>query len=261
MRTNSSKSSILYFTAAVIVSLFLTACATLPKTPPSLSPEQLYLKGIYAIEKGKPREALTWFERTEQEYPYSNWATEAQLMQLFCHYSLTDYVTTIAQSDNFILNHPINPHLDYVYYLKAVSYYDQIMPVTQDQTNTKEALAALQTVVTIFPGTAYAKDAQVKIDLAHDHLAAQEMSIGRFYQHRGHLPAALRRYSQVIENYDTTPQIAEALFRMVEIFYHMGLHTDAERYAAILGYNYPNSNWYKLSYNLLKTTLYDENPY
>jgi outer membrane protein assembly factor BamD len=149
--------------------------------------------------------------------------------------------------------HPGNKDAAYAYYLKGLCYYEQITDVHRDQKMTEQAMKTLQEVVDRFPASSYAKDARLKVDLARDHLAGKEMAIGRYYQEKGQWLAALNRYKAVVENFQTTTHVPEALHRMVEIYTTLGLDQEAKNTAAVLGHNFPGSDWYEDTFSLVKT--------
>jgi outer membrane protein assembly factor BamD len=175
----------------------------------------------------------------------------AKLMAAYAEYMRNNYTEAIAALDRFIRLHPANPNIAYAYYLRALSYYEQIADVERDQRLTQQALAALTEVVNRFPDTPYGRDARLKIDLARDHLAGKEMVIGRWYQRRNLYLAALNRFRRVVEEFQTTNHVAEALHRMTECYLALGLTEEARRTAAVLGHNFPGSPWYQDSYALL----------
>ena len=148
--------------------------------------------------------------------------------------------------------HPGHPDIAYAYYLKALSYYEQISDVGRDQKMTTLALAAVRDVIQRFPNTTYARDARLKLDLARDHLAGKDMSIGRYYQRKGDNLAAINRYRAVIENYQTTTHVPEALHRLTEAYLALGITDEAQMSAAVLGHNFPGSSWYEDSYAMLE---------
>ena len=173
-------------------------------------------------------------------------------MSAFCYYQANKYTEAIATADHYISLHPGSKEVAYAFYLKAISLYEQIVDVQRDQANTEGALVALQDVVQRFPDTEYARDATLKIDLTLDHLAGKEMAVGRYYLNKGDYIGAINRFRVVVEQYQRTPQIAEALERLTEAYYALGVYSEAQTAAAVLGANYPGSPWYKDAYKLLK---------
>jgi outer membrane protein assembly factor BamD len=188
----------------------------------------------------------------ERQHPYSPWARRAQLMSSFSYYVAKDYTKSIQSAQRFLSIHPGNRDAPYAYYLIGLSYYEQISDVDRDQKITTQALTAMNEVVRRYPSTRYAADARLKIDLINDHLAGKEMEIGRFYERSGRWLAASMRFRNVIESYQTTSHAPEALFRMVETSLVIGAQEEAQKYAAVLGANYPGSEWYQKAYGLMK---------
>jgi outer membrane protein assembly factor BamD len=216
--------------------------------------EDLYNTALDDLAAGEFQQARVGFEEVDRQHPYSVWATKAQLMAAFAAYQQADYDEAIVALDRFIELHPGNRDTAYAYYLKALSYYEQIADVTRDQRITELALSSLQDVVTRFPGTDYARDAELKIDLARDHLAGKQMEIGRYYLRQGQYTAAINRFRTVVEDYQTTSHVPEALHRIAEAYQALGLTSEAQQVAAVLGYNYPGSVWYIDSYELVEGT-------
>jgi outer membrane protein assembly factor BamD len=214
--------------------------------------EQIYADGWKAINRGAWDVAAATFDEMERQHPYSPWARRAMLMSAFCSYQGNYYDDAIAKTDEYISLHPGSQEIAYAFYLKAISYYEQIVDVGRDQGDTRDALVALQDVVQRFPDTEYARDATLKIDLTNDHLAGKEMSVGRYYLTRGDYIGAINRFREVVVEYQKTTQIAEALERLTEAYYALGLDGEAQTAAAVLGNNYPGSAWYQNAYNILK---------
>ena len=215
------------------------------------SVDVLYNKAAAALDDENYREATRLFEEVERQHPYSQWATQAQLMAAFSSYQDQRYAEAIIALDRFIELHPGNDDIDYAHYLKALCYYEQISDVARDQDMTEQALRSLDTLIRRFPDSKYARDASLKRDLAFDHLAGKEMEIGRYYLRRNQINAAINRFRVVIQNYQTTTHTAEALHRLVEAYLTLGLKNEATQVAAVLGHNYPGSKWYKRSFDLL----------
>ena len=223
-----------------------------PPAPPQ-PVDVLYNHGIDALNAQRYETAADQFTSVEENYPYSSWATKAQLMQGYTQYLRRDYTGALATIDRYIQLHPANPDVGYAYYLRALCFYEQIEGVRRDQQNTLRAIAALREVVDRFPGTPYARDARLKIDLARDRLAGHEMAIGLYYEHQHLYEAAIGRYQRVVEDFQTTNHVAEALHRLVECYLRLGMRGPALKTAAVLGYNYPGSSWYADTY----ADLYD----
>lgn len=240
----------------------LGACSTLDslfgnsepvdKEDPSTVPvETLYNRGVDALAAKRYAVAAKQFDNVEQYYPYSSWAVNAQLNQGYAQYLQEKYTDAIGTLDRFIQLHPSNRDIAYVYYLRALCYYEQIADIARDQRGTQEALTALQEVVNRFPDSTYGRDARLKIDLARDHLAGKEMEIGRWYEQQHLYTAAIGRFQRVVDDFQTTNHTPEALHRLTEIYLKLGLPDEARRTAAVLGHNYPGSEWYVDSYDQL----------
>jgi len=216
------------------------------------SVEAIYADGWRAINAGAWDLCAASFNEVDRQHPYSVWARRAMLISAFCSYQSNSYGQAIATADQYISLHPGSNEVAYAFYIKAISLYEQIVDIARDQSNTEGALVALQDVVQRFPDTEYARDATLKIDLTNDHLAGKEMAVGRYYLSRGDYIGAINRFRTVVDQYQTTPQIAEALERICEAYYSLGLDSEAQTAAAVLGRNYPGSAWYKDAYNILK---------
>jgi outer membrane protein assembly factor BamD len=210
--------------------------------------EDLYNNGIDALNAQRYDTATDQFNLVEQNYPYSSWAVNAQLMQGYTQYLRNKYSDAISTLDRFIQLHPTHRDIAYAYYLRALSYYEQIADIQRDQRGTEQAMNALQEVVNRFPDSAYARDARLKIDLCRDHLAGKEMEIGRWYESQHLYEAAIGRFQRVVDDYQTTNHVPEALHRLTEVYLKLGLKDEAKKTAAVLGYNYPGSGWYEDSY-------------
>lgn len=239
-------------TILLVLPLALAACAG-DDEPQYVErpPEELYNEAHAAMREGDYADAARLFDEVERQHPYSTWATQAQIMAAYAYYQQNKYDDAIIALDRFISLHPSHRSTAYAYYLKALCYYEQISDVQRDQKNTQLALEALTEVVRRFPNTDYARDAALKIDLTRDHLAGKEMEIGRYYQKQGHYLAAINRFRRVIELYQTTTHVPEALHRLTECYLALGVKEEAQAAAAVLGYNFPGSEWYQDSYALL----------
>ncbi len=245
---------LLHFIAVLLMgAITLSACSSSDKNRPHIEEDVdlLYNQAAAALDRKEYGEATRLFEEVERQHPYSKWATQAQLMAAYSYYESQRYDDAVLALDRFIELHPGNQDIDYAHYLKALCYYEQISDVRRDQLFTAEALKSLETLIRRFPESKYARDAMLKRDLTLDHLAGKEMEIGRYYLNRGHVNAAINRFKEVIEKYQTTTHTAEALHRLVEAYLTLGLTEEATQVAAVLGYNYPGSKWYERSFSLL----------
>jgi outer membrane protein assembly factor BamD len=239
--------------AGGILLLGLAACADSGKDDyKEASVETLYNDAMDKVADERWSQAGKLFDEVERQHPYSVWATKAELMQAYVMYQADKYDDAISAADRFVQLHPGNRDVAYAYYIKAISYYEQIVDVGRDQRNTEYALKALQDVVTRFPDSRYARDARLKIDLTRDHLAGKEMEIGRYYQRQELYVAAINRYRKVVQEFQTTSHAPEALARLSECYISVGLPEEARKNAAVLGYNYPNSEWYQETYDLVQ---------
>lgn len=209
---------------------------------------EMYNEAAGKLDADKYTEAATSFDAVEQNYPYSQWAARAQLMAAYSSYRNLKYDEALDALNRFIELHPSDDNVAYAYYLRAVCYYEQITDVRRDQEMTERALDALKQVKTRFPDTKYARDASLKIDLTYDHLAGKEMEIGRYYLGRKQYQAAINRFNRVVEQYQMSAAVPEALHRLTEAYLSLGIRQEALKTAAILGQNYPDSRWYKDTY-------------
>lgn len=216
-----------------------------------MSPEDIFAAGIEALNSEQFGRAVELFDLVEREYPYSAFATNAKLMAAYGEYMRNRYTEALGALDRFIQLHPAHRDIAYAYYLRALSLYEQINDIERDQRATELAMGALQDVVNRFPNTPYARDARLKMDLARDHLAGREMTVGRFYQTRRLHLAAIGRFRRVVDEFQTTNHVPEALHRLTELYLTLGMVEEARRTASVLGHNYPGSPWYQDSYALL----------
>ncbi|MCW8836105.1 MAG: outer membrane protein assembly factor BamD [Rhodospirillales bacterium] len=214
--------------------------------------EELYTEATTALEAGETLKAARLFDEVERQHPYSAWATKAQLMAAYAYYENSYFDEAIAALNRFIQLHPTNRDAPYAHYLLALCYYEQISDITRDQSMTLQALSYLETVTKRYPNSKYAQDARLKIDLAYDHLAGKEMDVGRGQQRRGQCIAAINRFRNVVEKYQTTTHVPEALHRLTECYSHLGMEDEAKKTAAVLGHNFPGSEWYIDSYEMVE---------
>ncbi len=211
----------------------------------------LYSKAHEFMAAGQFRFAAVTFDEIERQHPYSVWARRATLMAAYNHYLSNDYDTAILAAQRFLALHPGNRDAPYAYYLIASCFYEQIADVARDQGLTEQALMSFRELVRRYPDSDYANDARLKIGLAEDHLAGKEMTVGRFYMNAQEYLAAVNRFQVVIHKFQTTSHVPEALHRLVENYVSLGVFSEAEKAAAVLGHNFPESEWYRHSYDLL----------
>lgn len=241
--------------ALVAVALVAAGCSGRNKAADATyvegSVEELYNRGMDLLLAEKFKDAAKFFTEVDRQHPYSTWATRAQLMAAYAYYRDREYDTSVAALTRFIRLHPGYRDIAYAYYLRALSHYAQLKDVRRDQAPTRKALEGFEEVSRRFPNSKYASDSRRKILLLRDQLAGHEMSVGRYYQKRGSQIAAINRFRVVVEQYQTTSQVPEALLRLSESYTALGLTVEARKVAAVLGYNYPASEWYVDSYELV----------
>ena len=216
-------------------------------------PETLYNQGLANIKAGNMTEAGRKFDAINQQQPFSEWARKALVMSTFVKYRTGRYDDSVQSGNSYLKHYPGSEDADYVQYLVGSSYAKQIVDVTQDQRAAQQTIEAMSKLVSDYPNSQYVSDAQAKIRFARDQLAGKEMQIGRYYLERKDYLAAIARFRIVVEQYPTTNQIEEALARLVEAYYAMGIVPEAQTAAAVLGHNYPDSRWYADSFKLLKS--------
>jgi outer membrane protein assembly factor BamD len=236
---------------AAVAICALAACATREPEYVERPVEELYNEAMDHLQAGRWANAAAAFDEVERQHPYSQWATRAELMGAYAYFRVGDFAQAILAAQRYLQLHPGNEDAPYANYLVAISHYEQIVDVRRDQASTQAALAALQLVATRYPGTEYARDAEIKIDLVREHLAGKEMTIGRFYLARSDYVGAINRFRQVITDFQTTSHVPEALHRLTECYLALGVIPEAQAAAAVLGYNFPGSDWYLDSYRLL----------
>ena len=212
----------------------------------------LYGLAKQKVDQGQYEAAAMLFDEVERQHPYSVWARRAQLMSAFSYYMAQKYPDAVSSATRFLTIHPGNKDAPYANYLVAMSYYQQIEDVTRDQKITQQASDSFNELIRRYPQSRYAADARLKLDLINDHLAGKEMEIGRFYQRSGNWLAAASRFRIVVDKYQTTSHTPEALERLVETYLNLGLPDEARKAAAVLGANYPGSEWYQRSYDLIR---------
>lgn len=239
----------------LVFSTFLAACSG------GTSVEPLYVeRPVEVIYRSAHDElinrnytfAAQEFDEVERQHPYSKWARRALVMSAYTYYLQNKYDEAIATARRFLALYPGNSQAPYAYYLIAISQYERISDVRRDQWTTELAQRALLEVIRRYPDSDYARDAVLKIDLTNDNLAAKEMEVGRFYLYRGDYLAAAGRFRNVVETFGTTSHVPEALHRLTEVYVSLGIVHEAQNAAAVLGYNYPDSSWYKDSYRILR---------
>lgn len=216
-------------------------------------PEVLYNQGLANIKAGNMTEAGRKFDAVDAQHPFSEWSQKALVMGTYVKYRSSRYNEAISSGNRYLALYPRSDDSAYVQYLIGLSHWRQIADVTQDQKASSRTIEAMQKVIDTWPDSQYVDDAQAKIRFARDQLAGKEMQVGRYYLERKEYLAAISRFRKVVEDYSNTNQIEEALARLVESYYAMGVTQEAQTAAAVLGHNYPDSQWYADSYKLLQT--------
>lgn len=246
---------------ATLCLVLLSSCSLLDseekKEKITSKPDILFEEGSQLLNRRDYQSAAEKFETLENEHPSSDYTAAAKVRRAYSYYLNGNYVLTRLISEDFVKQYPADNSAPYMYYLKALSYYNEIVDVGRDQDLTHKAINAFDEVIRRFPNSDYAKDSKLKIDYALNTLAGKEMDIGRFYVRTNKLISALGRFKNVIDNYQTTIFAPEALYRLTEIYYALGDKEQAKRYASVLGHNYPNDEWYKKAYNIVVEKEFD----
>ncbi|WP_438753508.1 outer membrane protein assembly factor BamD [Pararhizobium sp. O133] len=245
--------------AASATSVLVTACQNDPdiditklsaETDP---PEVLYNQGLANLNAGKTTEAARKFDAIDKQHPFSEYARKALVMRSFINYRNGQYQDAINGASRYLNLYPESEDAAYAQYIVGLAYSKQIPAVTQDQKPAFKTIEAMQAVITNYPDSEYVEDAQAKMRYAKDQLAGKEMQVGRYYLERKEYLAAITRFRSVVEKYPNTNQVEEALSRLVETYFAMGITSEAQTAAAVLGHNYPDSQWYADAYKLLQT--------
>ena len=222
------------------------------KIDPDVPPDTMYDQALARLHGHDEGGAAKQFDTIEKQYPYTQWSRKALLMQTYSQYQDGQYDDAVSSAKRYISLYPNEPDTDYAYYLEAMSDYNSIPDISRDQERAQQALDLFSQVVQKYPNSEYVSDAKFKIQVTRDQLAGKDMSIGRFYLDRRDYPAAINRFHDVLAKYQTTRHAQEALYRLTEAYLAMGVVDEAQTAAAVLGHNFPDSEWYKSAYNLLK---------
>jgi len=253
------RAAILRLCAIVLLALPLVACAgdkdiQIPDDPA----DKLYNEGLYLLQNKKdPRAAAKKFEEVDRQHPYSDWARKALIMTAYSYYEAREYDESVSAAKRYVTLHPGSTDAAYAQFLIGSSYFEEIPDITRDQARTERAMVALDEVTRKYPNTEYAISAKKKIEVARDQLAAKEMSIARWYLERKDYTGAINRFKTVVTQYQTTRHVEEALMRLAECYMALGIVPEAQTAAAVLGYNFPESPWYKDAYNLVRNGGYE----
>lgn len=243
-----------FSSATLLVSslLILNGCSKKEKPYEDQSVAELYNGAMNKLQQGEFSESAKLFDEVTRQHPYSKWAQKAQVMEAYAQYRGQKYDNVIASLEAYIGLHPANEDVPYALYMIGLSHYEQISPSTRDQQDTVDAIHAFNDLISRFPNTPYAKDARERVIFLTDVLAGKSMEIGRFYQSKEAFPSAIVRFQEVVQRFQKTRHVEEALHRIVECYLAMGMRDSAVNAAAVLGHNYPGGKWYAASYDLLQ---------
>ncbi len=251
--------SFVQFFLVSVFALVLGACAGLNLFGPVkieeeeiIPPQELYESALADMDRQYFATALTTLEKLERQHPYSEYAERAKLMTVFANFRMGNYEEAVLAADRYLALYPSSPEVDYVLYMKGTSLFAQIRDMTRDQQLAQDTIDTYTVLLTNFPDSEYVEESRKNMRVAFDQLAAKEMSVGRYYLGNGQYTAAINRFRTVVEKYETSTHIEEALYRLTEGYLKLGLLSEAQSAAAVLGLNYPASPWYERSFNLLQ---------
>jgi len=251
----SNPSSSAVFTVLLSSFLFFSACSSNKKTNDleqiDLPVDSLYNNALDSVYNGNPKEAASLFEEVDRQHPYSSWAVKAQIMAAWAYYEANDYPRALSTLERYIQLYPAHEDTEYAYYLRALCYYEQIVGVERDAAMTKRSMDAFSELLRRFPDGVYAQDGQLKRDLASSNIAGKEMAVGRFYLKQGYISAAINRFQTVTDEYQTSNQVPEALYRLTAAYSMINLDDEAERSLKVAQYNFPNSSWTEKAESLM----------
>ena len=241
----------------IILIIFLNSCSKKEEKISMIQEKELrlqmidaYKEGVKALEEGDVLFAAKKFNEAEILFPQSEWAPKSILMAAYSYYVQDYYYDAISELDRFIKNYPKNERLNYAHFLLAMCYYEQIVDEKKDLGPLLNAQKEFKFVIKNYPNSDFALDSKFKLDFINDVLASKEIYLGRYYIKKEKWIAAINRFKQVVEHYDSTVYVEEALHRLVELHYRLGLLDESKKYANLLGYNYQSSKWYEASYSI-----------
>lgn len=244
------------FATVVLITALLAGCGLFGqskiKEEPIIPPEVLYQTALAEMDKQRYGTAITALEKLSVQHPYSEYNEKAKVMEVYANYRIGRFDEAILAADRFLALYPSNKDVPYILWIKGTAYYAQIKDITRDQQLSRDAIEAYTMLINNYPQSEHAKDARDKLGVAYDNLAGKEMSVGRYYLGNGQYAAAINRFRNVAENYQTSTHIEEALYRLTEANLSLGLTNEAQTAAAVLGHNYPSSSWYKQAFELLQ---------
>ena len=239
----------------LFVYIFFSSCSSKRQIDPveqvGLPVDSLYNEALDAVYSGNPKQAASLFEEVELQHPYSTWAVKAQLMAAWAYFEANDYPRSLASIERFIELYPAHKDVEYAFYLRALCYYEQIVDVERDAAMTQRAMDAFSELLRRFPNGVYAQDSKLKRDLASSNLAGKEMAVGRFYFRQGYISAAINRFQKVTDQYQSSNQVPEALYRLTASYTVLNLQEEANRSLRVAQYNFPNSTWTKKAETLM----------
>jgi len=246
-----------FLALALVAAPLVGGCSVFSKEEdyvPEDPADKLYNEGLFLLNNKQDYEdAAKKFDEVDRQNPYSDWARKALIMSAYSYYQAQKYEDCINASKRYVTLHPGSADSAYAQYLIGASYYDQILDVNHDQARAEKAISAFEEVVRKYPDTEYAVNAKKRIDMARDQLAGKEMEIGRFYMKKRDFTGAINRFKVVVTQYQTTREVEEALARLTEAYISLGIIDEAQTAAAVLGHNFPDSQWYKDAYKLVKS--------
>ena len=256
LATGKTSRHLLRALSILVLAASLGACSSLfgkDETPPDELPDRLYNEGLFLLNNKKDaKKAVEKFEEVDRQHPYSEWARKSLIMSAYAYYQAGSYDECVTAAKRYIALHPGSPDAAYAQFLIGASYFDEIPDITRDQARTEKALGSLEEVVRKYPTSEYAVSAKQKIEVARDQLAGKEMQIGRYYLEKKDYTGAINRFKVVVTKYQTTRHVEEALERLTEAYMSLGIVGEAQTAAAVLGHNFPDSEWYKHAYALVK---------
>lgn len=214
-------------------------------------PDTLYKQALDHMDEHRFQSAIKDLEKLERQHPYSEYTEKSKLMTVYIYYLQGKHDDAVLAADRYLALYPASSEVPYVLYLKGTSLYAQITDITRDQQTAQDAIDVFQRLISSYPKSRYVEDAKEDMRIAYDQLAGKEMSVGRYYEGNGQYTAAINRFRNVVDNYQTSTHVEEALFRLTESYLKLGLVNEATTAAAVLGHNYPASPWYKRAYDLL----------